>query len=55
MLTLILRVGEYELSGRESTGDIDAVVMPPTHGATYACLSLVIVVSGTPAKLLANR
>ena len=24
-------------------------------GATYACLSLVIVVSGTPAKLLANR
>jgi hypothetical protein len=24
-------------------------------GAAYACLSLVIVVSGTPAKLLANR
>ena len=29
MLTVIFRVGGYELSGRESTGDIDAVVMPP--------------------------
>jgi hypothetical protein len=34
MLTLIFRVGGYELSGRESTGDIDAVVMPPKQEIT---------------------
>jgi hypothetical protein len=34
MLTLIFRVGGYELSGRESTGDIDAVVMPPKQELT---------------------
>ena len=34
MLTLIFRVGGYELSGRESTGDIDTVVMPPKQEIT---------------------
>jgi len=34
MLTLIFRVSGYELSGRESTGDIDAVVMPPKQEIT---------------------
>jgi hypothetical protein len=34
MLTLVFRVGGYELSGRESNGDIDAVVMPPKQEIT---------------------
>jgi hypothetical protein len=51
-LIRIVSVNRTQFRGRLRAGP---TISAQHAGATYACLSLVIVVSATPAKLLANR